>query len=548
MSTVAELVGDAATETPDREAMVFDEASLTYGHLHEQSLLLAAALRRAGLLPGQRVAVLAPSCNETVQALVACSLTGAVFVPLNFRYRVHELTQVLSDSRPTIVIVDDDPDLGLNRTDLLRQVIGPWSADGTTDASSMARANYGIGRVVRLTPHTSAHDSYAAFTTRTSDLTVDSIAARHGALAIIYTSGTTAAPKGVLVPEAAFTRRQAAIAQRLGIREHDRVFSPLPLFHIAGYIPLLSAFHARATYVTNRYFEPDAACATVARHQCRVAWSGFDTILRAMLDASDAGAGSLDSLEADALIGPPPTMQALERRLERCRLVLIYGSTELGSAATLPSPDDDLAIRTETCGRELDGITLAVLGPSGDVLPPGQSGEICGRGIAVTSGYYAAGAAPLRTGFDAEGWFHSGDLGIRTADGDIKYVSRLKDLIKVGGENVTAAEIEDFLIRHPQVEEVQVIGVTDPTDGEVPVAFVQWAADASGAEDELRAFCAGQLSRVRIPRHFVFLTEDEWPRSATKIRKVDLQAMFAARHVHPADDRHQPPEQQEYQQ
>jgi fatty-acyl-CoA synthase len=471
-----------------------------------------------------------PNCVEVLETLVGVSAMGALFVPVNFRYRAHELRQVLADARPAVVVIDDDPETSPNRTELLESVIGAWSDDGTTAGGSTARQQFGIRRVVRV-PRTSASDTgtMSSFVGPSHAWSRDAVTPpRGGALAMMYTSGTSAAPKGALVPEAAFTIRQRAIAETLGLVAGDRMYSPLPLFHVAGFITFLSCISVGATYVTNRYFDAAAACASIERHRCRVGWTGFDTILRSMVEAAETGAGSLSSLEVDALIGPPPSLQELEARLGDCRLLLIYGSTELGSAACLPSPSDPLPIRTETSGFELTGAMIEILADDGTVLGPGEQGEICGRGVAVSLGYHAASGAIDRTGFDSDGWFHSGDLGVRHDDGRIRYISRLKDLIKVGGENVAAAEIESFLITHPSVYEVQVVGVPDDAHGEVPVAFVQWAPGVQGDAHELKALCETELSSFRVPRAFVVVTEEEWPRSATKIRKGKLREMFTA--------------------
>jgi acyl-CoA synthetase (AMP-forming)/AMP-acid ligase II len=510
-------------------AVVIGDDEISYPDLYERGCTLAAALLAAGVEAGDRVATLLPNCREVLEALIATSATGAVFVPLNFRYRSHELGQVLSDCRPAVVLVDDDPAVEPNRTDILRSVIGDWSQDGSAQPGSTPRESFGIRRIVRVRAEEGFPGTYIRFIHGFSPFEpVAEGAARSGPAAVIYTSGTSAAPKGALVPEYALTNRQAQIAQRLGLQPDDRMYSPLPLFHIAGFISFLSSASVGATYLTSRYFDASDACAMIDRYRCRVMWSGFDTILRSIIEASELGAGSLQSLEVDALIGPPPTLQELEGRLPNCRLLMIYGATEMGSAAALPSPADELQIRTETSGFEFEGTETVIMGDDGRVLAADEPGEICARGPAVSPGYHRIEGPAARERFDEGGWYHSGDLGLRRSDGRIQYIARLTDLIKVGGENVAAAEIESFVIRHPNVREVQVVSMPDQDYGEVPVAFVQWAPGEEGQESDLRNYCEGRLSKFRIPKRFFFLTAEQWPRSATKIQKSALREMLSS--------------------
>jgi fatty-acyl-CoA synthase len=257
-----------------------------------------------------------------------------------------------------------------------------------------------------------------------------------------------------------------------------------------------------------------------------VLYPAFETIWGAVLDHPDFASTDLSAVRLMQNIATPQRLAQFEARMPWARQVSSYGSTECATNLTLSLPEDPYEVRMQTLGRPVDGMQVRIVDPeTGAELPPDEMGELCWRGYSSFEGYYKDPEATAKA-FDAEGWFHSGDRASVDAGGNLRYGGRLKDMLKVGGENVAAIEIEDYLAGHPAVGIVQVVGVPDARYDEVPAAFIQLAPGAQLTEAELIDYCVGSIASYKVPRYVRFVTE--WPMSGTKVQKFVLVQQLAA--------------------
>lgn len=287
---------------------------------------------------------------------------------------------------------------------------------------------------------------------------------------------------------------------------------------------LAGSIGAGGTFVTDRHFEPGRALALLAKERATVAFPWFPAVMQPLLDHPAWDAAALSSLRSMFLIGPSVLLERVQDALPDCELVAACGMTETAGIYAISNRADSNELRATAQGRACPGVELRIVDvDTGDDLGPGPIGEILVRGYNVMDGYHKAPELSARA-IDADGWLHTGDLYSFTPEGQVAFHGRLKDMLKVGGENVAAIEIESFLARHPAVETVEVVGRPDPRLDEVPVAFVELRSGAVASEAELIEFCVGRIARYKIPHAIHFVAPGDWPTSATKINKRELRA------------------------
>jgi fatty-acyl-CoA synthase len=338
---------------------------------------------------------------------------------------------------------------------------------------------------------------------------------------ILYTSGTTSAPKGCVLSHTAFLTPCADMARiRFRMRPGDRMFDPLPLFHLGAITPLGACVVGGAAFCGVRHFEAGETVDFLARIRPTLAYPVWETIWLQVVEHPRFREIDFSRLRDIHLVGVPERLREYQARLPGTPLTSSYGTSE-GAPATFSLPEDPEEARLHTVGRPAPGVTLRVVDPeTGADLPAGRAGELVYRGPMVFDGYHRdpAGTAAMR---DADGWLRSGDLGMLRDDGRLVYQGRIKDMLKVGGENVAAAEVENLLIQHPAVSLAYVVGAPDRYYTEVPAAFVELRPGMAAGEAELIDFCRGRIATFKIPRYVRFVTE--WPMSATKVRKTVLR-------------------------
>jgi fatty-acyl-CoA synthase len=500
-TNVAGIIDAAAARAPHALAASFPDGQPTYAELADSTLLWARRLRAAGVRSGDRVAVLlGEGSSAYVSLLLGAPRLGAIVVPLNARYKSAELSHVLTHARPSILITSG------------------WFADLLSDAAAPTDC-----RVVTL----GDQDEFFGGEDRvTTGEVLDAQRRVDQALParIIYTSGTTAHPKGCVHTHGALIAQGEAVAERLALTAEDRYWTPLTLFHTAGWT-MLAPFSRGASFHHAGRFEAQAALDQIESERCTVLFPGFETIWLAVLSHPRFDQADLRAVRLVINVGIPERLRLMQQRLPDAPQVSNTGSTEASGWLAIGDAADSLLARTETCGKPLRGMEVRIIDP--DTLadaPDGTPGELLFRGPCRLLEYFRDPDATAAA-IDADGWFHSGDLLRREPDGNLVFLSRLKDMLKVGGENVAAAEIEGFLLQHPAVHIVQVVSAPDARYSEVPAAFVELKPGAQTSERELIDFCVGEIATFKVPRYVRFV--HEWPMSGTKIKKVDLREAIA---------------------
>lgn len=530
--TLGDLLVRAAARTPKTVALVTPRERLTYSSLVERSVSTARGLRALGVGRGDHVGILMPNCPQFVEVLFATAFLGGVIVPINARFRTRELRHVVPHADLKVLCTTD---LVADEADHPRRLVEafPDLADAHDPANLGLRGAPVLKAVVSL-----GSGSLPGFVSREKfELLVETVPAaeveRLRALvrvrdlaAILYTSGTTANPKGCLHTHEALVRNGIVTGRsRFLLRQEDRFWDPLPMFHVAALLPMIATFDARAAYLTMTHFDAGAALDQIEAEQATWLFPAFPTVIEGLLDHPSFPARNLTSVRMTMGIGPPPVLRRLQAAIPQAVQISAYGSTETGGVIAYHPASDSADDRATTCGTPFRGIEIAIAPLDGPQPLHGPTGEILVRGYPVIDGYYKDPQATAAT-IDAKGWLRTGDLGSLDSNGRVSYTGRLKDMLKVGGENVAPIEVESVLAEHPAVLAAQVVGAPDDRLEEVVAAFVEARPGSPPlSEDDVISFCRGRLASFKAPRYVRFITE--WPMSATKIQKNVLQQRIA---------------------
>ncbi|MCW3001027.1 MAG: AMP-binding protein [Conexibacter sp.] len=528
VTTYGELVRDAARRSPDVEALVFSAERLTYAELRDRAERRARELSALGVGPGDHVGVLMPNDPAIVELFAASALVGATLVPINTRFKVRELRHVITDARLKALFTTDEIDEHVNFTTLLHEAL-PGLA-GAADPAALALDAAPDLRAVVLCGERGAPGILSGSELRALG---DGAAAPATATAgpddvalLLYTSGTTAHPKGCMLSHRAVMLDAQGIAERFAIPAEERWWDPLPMFHAGALLLMTGCFVAGATFISMPRFDLDEAFALIEQEKPSVLYPLFPTITLTLQHDPRFAALDRSGWRVVVNVGPHDVQRQIQEAYAPATLMSAYGITELCGTVVFTSLDDPLEARVQTCGQPLPGFELKVVDPdTGAELEAGQRGELLGRGPSRFLGYYRHEDL-TREVIDEDGFFHTGDLCSLDADGRVCFHGRLKDMLKVGGENVAAVEIESFLATHPAVKMAQVVGVPDPRLLEVPAAFIELAPGAAATEPEIIAFCKGSIAGFKVPRVVRFV--DEWPMSATKVQKFRLRDALLA--------------------
>lgn len=529
VTTVGDLV-DRAAARPSGDALVFPEESISYPELSERTHRLAQSFYGLGVRGGDKVGILMHNCMDFALALFAASKLGAVIVPINGRFKSHELGHVIAHADLRLLVTARGPEHATDYPALLSEVL-PGLADGNPNELALDEAPE-LRAVVQLdgaTPGMLSREELMAAAADVAEETVETLQRRvrvRDVAMLMYTSGTTAKPKGCLLTHEALVRHGGNVAlNRFFLTPEDRYWDPLPMFHIGGIVPMLSCVHVGATFVHAGHFNADVALRQLEEHRCTVAYPAFETLWLQVLNHPRFGEADLSSLRLIQNIATPERLIYLQSRLPTAVEVSSYGATECSSNLTLPLPEEPYEVRMHTLGSPLPGIEIKIVDPeTGADRPRGEVGELCFRGYSRFEGYYKDPELTASV-IDAEGWFHSADLGFVDEHDRFVYAGRLKDMFKVGGENVSALEVEDYLSKHDAVDIVQVVAAPDEHYGEVAAAFVQVKPGRDVDEAELIEFCRGRIATYKVPRYVRFTSQ--WPMSGTKIQKFVLREMIA---------------------
>ena len=530
VTTVGDLVDRAASRTSG-DALVFPDVRVTYPELSAATARFARSLRGLGVGAGDKVGILMPNCLDFAIAFVAAAKLGAVTVPVNGRFKAHELSHVIEHADVKVMITAAGP---VPATDYPGILSGVFPAAAGQDAQALDLHDAPkLRQIVDLGGTTPGFLTRAQLDAAGEDVSAEEletlqsrVRVRDPAL-LMYTSGTTARPKGCLLTHEAVVRHGANVAQsRFFLTAEDRYWDPLPLFHIGGIVPMLSCFSVGCAFVHAGYFDADVALSQLEDERCTVAYPAFETIWLGVLNHPRLAEADLSRLRIIQNIATPERLIYMQERMPWIAEVSSYGATECSSNLTLPLPDDPYEARMHTLGHPLPGLEIKIVDPETRLeRPTGEVGELAFRGYSRFESYYKDPELTASV-TDADGWFYTGDLGKLDDAGRLIYSGRLKDMLKVGGENVAAIEVEDFLSRHPAVDIAQVVGAPDARYAEVPAAFIQLKPGVAAEELEMIEFCVGQIATFKVPRYVRFVTE--WPMSGTKIQKFVLREQITA--------------------
>ena len=528
-----DLIGDlpqaAAQRWGERLAVIFDGQRWTYKQFDEEVTRLAKALRHVGVQKGDRVALWLTNSAELEFLLFAVIKLGAVAVPLNTRYRTQDLAFTLKNSG-SVLLVSAGQSGPVSFDAILHDALG----DIVVDDQGLVRTEHvaSLRRIVMMgessIPGAMSWESFRKLgLTADVDLSTVTLAASDVAL-IVYTSGTTGSPKGVLLShhgmQLCFDR---AVAMRL--EANDIQLTYLPLFHVyaISYSMIMSLMCGGAQVIMSG-FQADQALELIAKHRVTVV-HGFDAHFNDFMLALARTPSDISSLRFGTLtVGADSTIElAQAAQTKVCPTLSGYGVTELWGGVTITPQGASLEQRCAASGYPLPGVELRVINPeTGQPMALGEIGEIQVRSYSRMIGYHNQTEATAAV-FDADGWYKSGDAGILREDGHVRFVVRLKDMLKVGGENVSPAEIEGLIATMPGVEYVAIVGKQDARLSEVPVAFMVTSVAGPKQAEQVINHCKGKIASFKIPAEVYFV--DALPMTPTgKIQKELLRTRLRA--------------------
>lgn len=537
--TVDVLLTDQAEVRPDDLFAIFPGETLTYGQLLSRARAGAKGLIRLGVRPGDHIATLMPNCADWLVAYFAGMMAGAVVVALNARYKRHELRYALKHSDCRVLLTTDLIADHVDYVPLLQDTLTGLADQQDPTALVLAdapklKALVLMGR--RDQPLFLSEDDLIALGAEVTDAQVDlarSQRAHDQTSTIIYTSGTTSTPKGCELTHAGLQASWATFSNTVGLRSDETVWTPMPFYHTGGIGPMITIMASGAALMSQPHFQPEPAIELIERHRIAHLYSGFPQLSTTVIEHPRFNKGSFDFVRSMLNVGP----EALQRRIQAALpdhavLLNLFGMTEGAGIVTFARWDASLDVRAVSSGYPAEGVEVRVADPESDQpVANGTPGEIQFRGGGAFKAYYrdldATAATILR-----DGWVKTGDRGKLSDDGSLTFLGRIKDMLKVGGENVAAAEIEAFIQGMPGVKMVQVIGIPDARLTEVPVAFVERDPGSDITGDAIMNGCKGQLARWKAPRHVIFLTD--WPMSTTKVQKFRLKEYLPADMVQPS--------------
>jgi len=528
-TTLGDLLLTAADRQPDRMAIILPDQRMTYAELRDRSINRALSLQALGVGPGDHVGLLMPTGMDFAITMFASSMLGAVAVPVNARYQPPELAYVIENADLRVLLTTDEIADAVNFVERLHLAI-PALAEADAHSLQLEAAPM-LNSVVLLGESSGAgllgQTDFEALADADNldSLHLNRLQIRLGDTALIlYTSGTTANPKGCMISHEAIIRNSIALAERYELGDEDSFWSPLPMFHIAAILPLAAIFSQAGTYVTTQYFQAGEALKMMEEEKVTATYPCFWTIMADLVDHPDFEKTDLSRVKlmnANFAVQPPEIGEKMKKALPNAVFVGTFGMTETAGTVTTSRLDASEQQRFTRLGTPLSGMEVKAMDPeTGAEVATGEKGEAWIRGYSTFTRYYKS---PEKTAeaLDEDGWFHSGDLISIDEDGQLMFHGRLRDMLKVGGENVAAVEIEICLQQHEAVKLAQVVPVPDRRLTEVAAAFIELEPGAETDEDELIKFCKGKIAGFKIPRYVRFVRE--WPTSSTKIQKFRLE-------------------------
>ena len=529
--TIGGQLDQTAARFPDNEALVVPQQDVRwrYGTLAEKVDAFAAGLLALGLEPGDRIGIWSPNNSEWTVTQFAAAKAGLILVNINPAYRLTELEYALNKVECRALVTAEA--FKSSRYIEMLNRLAPELADARPGALKAATLPH-LETVVRLgTETTPGMYNFAEVPGLGGAAERDRLQALGGRLQfddpinIQFTSGTTGFPKGATLSHHNILNNGYFNGVTLGLSERDRVCIPVPLYHCFGMVMgnLMSAAFGATMVYPSEAFDPLEVLRSVEAERCTVLY-GVPTMFIAELDHPEFAGFDLSSLRTGTMAGSPCPIEVMRRVIGEMHMeevTIAYGMTETSPVSFQSATDDPIERRVSTVGRVHPHVEVKVVNQDGRVVPRGETGELLTRGYSVMRGYWND---EEKTGeaIDGAGWMHTGDQATIDAEGYCNIVGRIKDMVIRGGENVYPREIEEFLYRHPKVQDVQVIGVPDERYGEELCAWIKLRDGEDANADEIKAFCKDQIAHFKVPRYVRFV--DEFPMTVTgKIQKFKMR-------------------------
>jgi fatty-acyl-CoA synthase len=530
-ATIGDYLDDIAARFPHRQALVARHQGVcwTYGEYLCEIEKLARGLLALGIRPGDRVGIWAPNCYEWCLAQFATAKIGAILVCVNPAYRVFELEYALSKSGCRAIIAAQQFKSS-RYLDMLAKLAPELAscAPGRLRAQRLPQLEIVIRLGEETTPGMFNFTSVCQMggeRERSQLHQVQASLSPQDVINIQFTSGTTGNPKGAALTHHNILNNANQVAAGMRLSENDVLCIPVPMYHCFGMVlgKLACVTRGAAAVFPSEAFEPRAVLEAVEAERC-TALHGVPTMFIAELEHPDFAGYDLSSLRTGIMAGAPCPVEVMKKVIARMHMdevLIAYGQTECSPVNHMTRADDPLEKRVKTVGRAGPHLEVKIVGEDGQVVPVGEKGDICARGYAVMKGYWED---PERTAdtVDAEGWLHSGDLGVMDEEGYVAVVGRLKDMIIRGGENIYPREVEEFLFTHPDIQDAKVIGVPDEKYGEAVCAWVQLREGAQLSEDGIREYCKEHIAYFKVPRYIRLVRE--FPMTVTgKVQKFKMR-------------------------
>ncbi len=521
--TVGAALEGAVSRFAARPALIVRHQSirLTYGEFAKAVDEFAAGLLALGLERGDRVGIWSPNNAEWVIAQFATARIGLILVNINPAYRVSELEYVLNKVGARALI--------LARSFKSSDYVGMIRALGPEKLPQLEETIVISEAAVEGFRRFSDVSALATPDLKEGVREIGATLSPDDPINIQFTSGTTGFPKGATLTHHNIVNNGRFVAARQGFTKHDRLCIPVPLYHCFGMVMgvLGCVTHGAAMVFPDEAFEPASVLDAVEQERCTALY-GVPTMFIAELDHPSFKGRDLSSLRTGVMAGAPcpePVMRRVIADMNMRDVTICYGMTETSPVSFQSMPEDDIEKRVTTVGAIHPYVEVKIVDSEGSVVPRGSQGELLTRGYSVMRGYWGD-PDKTREAIDAGGWMHTGDLAVMDADGYCRITGRVKDMIIRGGENVYPREVEEFLYRHPAVQDVQVFGVPDEKYGEEVCAWIKLKGGIIVAEEEIRTYCKGQIAHYKIPRYVRFI--DEYPMTVTgKIQKFVMREAMA---------------------
>ena len=524
------MLDDVCERFAKKEAIIFEDQRITYEQLKVQAKRYARTFLALGVQKDDKVSVWLNNCPEWIYIQLAVGMIGAILVPVNTRFKVKELEYTLQQSDSKILITMDRF-LTIDFAGLVYETIPELKHSSTEphNFKDFPMLKYVVCKGSQAMP---GMMSWETFLSKSRDVSEQALAVRQqevkpdDVVMFQYTSGTTSFPKGAMLTHNSTLQDSWFMGSRMAIDEDDRLFCPLPFFHVGGaVISTLLVFQKGAALVICETYSPETALKLVEREQC-TAMTGIETHFLMMYSHPDFKKYEVSKLDKGWAIGQPQIIRDVYGKMGMKKIVNVYGISEASPNVTTTAIDDPLEHRVSCHGKPHAGTEIKIVDyETGELKAPGQEGELCVRGWNVMKGYYKK-PEETKAAIDDDGWLHTGDSAAIDNEGNLKFLGRIKDIVRVGGENVSSMEVENFVLSHPKVKNVSIIAVPDDRLTEVCMAVVQLKEGEEATEEEIINYCKGKIANFKIPRYVKFVSEFPMTGSG-KIQKFVLKEQFA---------------------